>query len=317
MKSERLPYEVTVLKRTDSAVGVMVLDLVPIEGGKLPSFEPGAHIDVLTPGGVIRQYSLCNNPETSGYRLGILLNPNSRGGSASMHSTIREGDRLQIGAPRNLFPLLKDGEPSLLLAGGIGITPLLAMAWHLHVHDRPFVLHYFVRSRARAAFAKEILEGPFSESVHMHADDDVRIDLESLLNSYDRGHLYLCGPEGFMEAVIRAADLCRWDQGRVHKEHFQALPFDGVEKTFTVVAARSGATCKVSPGEKIADVLEAAGVDVQLSCEQGVCGTCLTRIIEGMGDHRDSFQNSAEKALNTHLAICCSSSLSERLVLDI
>jgi ferredoxin-NADP reductase len=237
-----------------------------------------------------------------------------------VHASLHVGKVVEIGRPRNNFPLRTDAAHSLLFAGGIGITPILAMAHALHAAGRSFELHYCGRSTARLAFLDELQR--FGSRVQVHVDDgpasqhlQLHIDTVLAAPAADR-HLYVCGPNGFMDFVTQAAQRLGWSEGTVHVERFGAeVDTDGAP--FTVVAARSQVTFEVQPGERIAQKLIEHGVTVRMSCESGVCGTCITRVIEGMPDHRDHVQTASEKASNRNITVCCSRSKTRRLVLDI
>lgn len=313
--------EVVILRRTVEAEGIVSLELASADGAALPPFEAGAHIDVHAAPGVIRQYSLCNDPaETHRYVLAVLLDPQSRGGSSAVHATFREGQRIRIGLPRNNFPLVEGAGRSVLVAGGIGITPLLAMAYRLHALGAEFEIRYCSRTRSRTAFLDPLAAAPFAGRVVLHLDDgpeEQRFAAPTCLPSPAADdHLYVCGPAGFMDAVCAGARALGWAEENLHLEHFGAA-VDSTGGGFTVRAARSGVTVEVAEGETIAEALERAGVDVLTSCEQGVCGVCLTPVLEGEPDHRDVYQTAEEKASNEHMTICCSRSRSKVLVLDI
>jgi vanillate O-demethylase ferredoxin subunit len=313
------PLDVRIARREDAATDIVALELVAPDGRELPPFEAGAHVDVVVEPGLMRQYSLCNDPrERHRYRLGVLRDPASRGGSEGVHRHFTEGRLIRIGQPRNNFPLADDDRPAVLVAGGIGITPLLAMAHALHARGTPFVLHCCARSAERAAFTHELAASAFAASVRVHLDDGApaqRFSLDEALAD-TRGHLYVCGPEGFIEFVTQGAAARGWPGERVHVEHFKAeVPQVGT--AFTVVAARSGVTVDVPEGRSVAQALIQAGVDIPLSCEQGICGTCLVPVLEGTPEHRDEYQTDEEKAANTHMTPCCSRARSARLVLDV
>jgi vanillate O-demethylase ferredoxin subunit len=268
---------------------------------------------------LLRQYSIASDPAERGrYRLGVLLDPNSRGGSAEVHAGFPVGHQLEIGRPRNHFPLRLDASHTVLFSGGIGITPILAMAHALHAAGRSFELHYCGRSAARLAFLTEL--GRFGPRLQVHLDDgppsqQLRIDAVLATPSFDR-HLYACGPNGFMDFVTAAARRLGWHEDTVHLERFGAeVDTDGAP--FTVMAARSQVSFDVQPGERIADKLIAQGIAVRMSCQSGVCGTCITPVLEGMPDHRDHVQTASEKAANRTITVCCSRSKTRRLVLDI
>ncbi len=313
------PLDVRIARREDVATDIVALELVAPQGGELPPFEAGAHVDVVVEPGLMRQYSLCNDPrERHRYRLGVLRDPASRGGSEGVHRRFAEGQVIQIGRPRNNFPLATDDRPAVLLAGGIGLTPLMAMAHALQARGTPFVLHQCARSADRVAFAAELAASAFAGSVRVHLDDGPpaqRFSLDEALAD-SNAHLYVCGPEGFIDFVTAGAAARGWPAERVHVEHFKAeVPQVGA--AFTVVAARSGVTVEVPEGTSVAQALIAAGVDIPLSCEQGICGTCLVPVLQGTPDHRDEYQTDEEKAANTHMTPCCSRACSARLVLDV
>lgn len=311
--------EVRILRRTETAEGIIALDLAAPEGVLLPAFEAGSHVDVHVGPGIVRQYSLCNDPaETHRYRLGILLEPASRGGSAEIHRSFAAGRTIRISVPRNNFSLVKSATNSILLGGGIGVTPLLAMAYRLHARGAAFELHYCTRTRSRTAFMEDIATASFAGHVHIHHDDgppEQRFDPATLPPPAPGIHLYVCGPGGFMEWIIAAAKERGYADDHVHKEYFTA-EVDVSGDVFVVEARRSGKTVTVQADQSIADALAAAGIDLPLSCEQGVCGTCLTDVIEGIPDHRDMYQTDGEKASNKQMTPCCSRAKSAKLVLD-
>ncbi len=310
---------VRVAARSMVAQDIVALELESADGTPLPPFDPGAHVDVQVSSQLLRQYSLASNPAEPGrYRLGVLLDPKSRGGSAAVHASFHVSQVLEIGRPRNHFPLRLDVGHILLFAGGIGITPILCMAHALQAAGRSFELHYCGRSAARLAFLEEAQRlGPH---VQVHLDDGPaaqRLTIDTVLAapSTDR-HLYVCGPNGFMDFVTHSAQRCGWHADQVHLERFGAeVNTDGAP--FTVVAARSKLSFEVRPGELIADKLIAHGIPVPMSCQSGVCGTCITKVIEGMPDHRDHVQTASEKAANRSITVCCSRSKTRKLVLDI
>lgn len=313
---------VRVRTRTDEADGICSFELVADDGGPLPPFTAGAHIDVHVSPGLVRQYSLCNDPaERERYRIAVLRETQSRGGSAGMHAQVHPGRRLSISPPRNHFALVPAGH-TLLLAGGIGITPILAMARSLHARGASFSLHYCGRSAARMAFLAELAEAPFAAAVHVHTDDGPdaqRLDARSLLaNPQPDTHLYVCGPAGFMDHVLSTGRACGWPDAHLHREYFAAAPVDTTaDGSFEVALQRRGIRCQVPPGKTVLEVLLAAGVDLPFSCESGVCGTCLTTVLDGTPDHRDSYLTDAERAQGTQFLPCCSRASSPVLVLDL
>lgn len=312
---------VVVRKREIQGADVVVLDLGRADGKSLPAFAAGAHVDIHIAPGLVRQYSLCSDPsDASVYRLGVLKDPASRGGSVGVHETLHEGRELQISAPRNLFPLAQDAKRSILLGGGIGITPMIAMAYALHQQGADFELHYCGRSRSRSAFLEALGNAPFAARVFTHFDDEdptQRLDLPAVLGRGTQGtHMYTCGPSGFMDWVIEGARRQAYAEDHIHKEYFQ-VEVDASGASFEVVAARSNKTVQVAEGQSILDALAKVGIKIQISCEQGVCGTCLCNVIEGEPDHRDVYLTDEEKAANDQILVCCSRAKSKKLVLDI
>ncbi|MDU9031235.1 PDR/VanB family oxidoreductase [Pseudomonas mediterranea] len=312
---------VVVRKRELQGDGVVVLDLTRADGSLLPAFDAGAHVDIHIAPGLVRQYSLCSNPgDVSTYRLGVLKDPASRGGSVGVHDTLIEGREVQISAPRNLFPLAEGAERSILLGGGIGITPMIAMAYSLHERGEIFELHYCGRARNRSAFLEELENAPFASHVVTHFDDEgdeQKLDLKTTLGSDKEGvHIYTCGPSGFMDWVINGAREQGYAEDHIHKEYFQ-VEVDTSGDDFEVIAARSGKSVQVAKGQTILDALAQAGIKIEISCEQGVCGTCLCDVLEGEPDHRDVYLTDEEKAGNDQILVCCSRAKSKKLVLDI
>jgi vanillate O-demethylase ferredoxin subunit len=271
---------------------------------------------------LVRQYSLCNDPtERHRWRIAVLRETTSRGGSAGMHERVKVGDSVRVSAPRNLFGLFPTG-PSLLLAGGIGVTPLLSMAQALHRAGRDFEMHYCARSAPRMAFRTEIAAAPFASQVQFHVDDGdaaQKFDVEAVLRgAAPDTHLYVCGPGGFMEHVLGAARRLGWPDERLHREYFAAGPVDtSADGAFDVQLGRSGKRFSVPADKTVLEVLLAQGVDIPSSCEAGVCGTCITRVLEGTPDHRDSYLTDDEHRANDQFTPCCSRSLTPVLVLDL
>jgi len=315
---------VRIARKTLEAQDVCSFELAAADGGALPTFSAGAHIDVHLEGGLVRQYSLCNDPrEMHRYQIAVLREPASRGGSIAMHA-LREGQELRISEPRNHFPLVLHARRHLLLAGGIGITPILAMAERLAGEGAAFEMHYCTRSAERTAFAPRIRASGFAPQVRFHHDDGPaaqKLDIAALVARPDPdAHLYVCGPSGFMEAVLSAARAAGWTQPALHREYFAGTAGKGDgdgDSAFDVQLASSGALIRVSPDQTVVAALAAAGVQVPVSCEQGVCGTCLTRVIAGTPDHRDLFLTDNEHARGDCFTPCCSRALSLRLVLDL
>jgi vanillate O-demethylase ferredoxin subunit len=315
-------WQVKVAARREEADGIVGLELVSVDGAPLPGFTAGAHIDVHLPGGLLRQYSLCNAPhEQHRYQIGVLRDTNSRGGSVAVHEALKVGDLLTIGVPRNQFALVP-AQHSLLLAGGIGVTPILCMAEALAASGASFEMHYCARSPARQAFRERIAGSGFADRVVHHYDDGdaaQKLDLEALLSQADPAtHLYVCGPAGFIAHVVETARARGWPESQVHFEYFGAAPVtaDG-NGAFDVKLASSGQVYTIPADRTVIQVLCEHGVDVPVSCEQGICGTCLTRVLEGEPDHRDQYLTDEERAANDQFTPCCSRARSSLLVLDL
>jgi vanillate O-demethylase ferredoxin subunit len=314
---------VTVRKKTVEAEDIVSFELVSVDDKPLPPFSAGSHIDVQIGPDLMRQYSLCNNPaESHRYMIGVLKDPTSRGGSTAMHELVNEGDTLTISTPKNHFPLAHEARRSLLLAGGIGITPILCMAERLAVIDGDFDMHYCTRSRARTAFRSRIESSGFASQVRFHVDDgdaEQKLDLARLLDGPNGGtHLYVCGPKAFMDAVLGTARAKGWREEQLHYEFFSADPVKlDSDSSFEVKLASSGKVVKVVKDQTVVQALAAIGVEVPVSCEQGVCGTCITRVLAGEPDHRDMYLTSTEQALNDQFLPCCSRAKSPLLVLDL
>lgn len=312
--------EVIVANKQVEAEGVCSFELARPDASPLPAFSAGAHIDVHLGQGLIRQYSLCNSArETHRYQIAVLNEPASRGGSRHLHENIQEGHRLLISEPRNLFALVPGAQRTLLFAGGIGITPILCMAERLSHAGAAFELYYSVRSRDRAAFADRLQNSAFAAHVHLCVDDEQPLDAKAVLAHPQSGtHLYVCGPGGYMGFILDSAQAHGWPQERLHREYFSASPeATAPGEAFEIEIASSGAVLRVEADQTIIDVLYDAGIEVPVSCEQGVCGTCVTRILDGTPEHRDSFFTDAQRALNDQFTPCCSRARSPRLILDL
>jgi vanillate O-demethylase ferredoxin subunit len=315
--------EVRVIERRVEAEDVLSFEVQRTDGGALPPYTAGAHIDVHLPDKLIRQYSLCGphaKPHT--YLIGVLKEPSSRGGSKALRERVQVGDTLLISEPRNKFPLDVHARRSLLFAGGIGITPILAMADELARDGRDFELHYCTRSRARMAFIERIASSPWAAKASLHFDDgaaEQRLDAARVLGGpADDTHIYVCGPSGFMNYVLGAGRTLGWEEARLHREYFVAEPVDhAADKPFELELRRSGRTVFVPADISAASALANAGVEIPLSCEQGVCGTCLTSVLEGIPDHRDFYLTAEEHQRNDRFTPCCSRSLTPRLLVDL
>lgn len=323
MSEPQTPLLVRVVRKHTEALDICSLDLVAEPGHTLPGFSAGAHIDVALPNGLVRQYSLCNPPgETGRYQIAVLRDAASRGGSQAVHEAVAEGSTLHISAPKNHFPLATDAAHHLLLAGGIGITPLLAMAERLTSAGECFELHHCTRSRDRTPFLERVAASAFARHTHHHFDDGdavQKLDIAATLQRAPEGaHLYVCGPQGFMDAVLNAGRAAGWPEERLHREYFAAAPVDHAnDGGFELEIASSGRVIPVRADQSALAALLAAGLDIPMSCEQGVCGTCLTRVKAGTPEHRDQYLTPEEQAANDQFLPCCSRATSARLVLDL
>jgi len=316
---------VRIARKQIEAQDICSLELVA-QQGELPAFSAGAHIDVVLPGPqgeLIRQYSLCNAPgETHRYQIAVLREPQSRGGSQRVHDGLAVGDLLRISVPRNHFPLAAHAPHSLLLAGGIGITPLLAMAEQLSHQGAPFTLHHATRSRARTPFLDRIAAAAYAQQVvHHHSEGDSaqRLDIAAILARAAAGsHLYVCGPQRLIDAVLATARGQGWPQDRLHCEYFSGAPIDtSGDGAFELEIASTGQVITVQAKQTALHALHAAGLDIASSCEEGVCGTCLTGVKSGEPDHRDLYLTTEEHQANDQFMPCCSRARSARLMLDL
>jgi tetrachlorobenzoquinone reductase len=293
-----------------------------VDGGKLPAYKPGAHIDLHLPNGLMRQFSLVvpvSDPDS--YTVGVKRDENSRGGSRYIIEQMKVGDQIKISAPRNNFPLVENADHVALFAGGIGVTPIWCMAQELEAQGRSWKIHYACRSQADMAFMSD-LKKLDPNKVHLHFDDEADgkvMDLvAAIAEAPANAHFYCCGPNPMLKAFEAAA--ASRPRANVHLEYF--TPKDDAAATgndiggFWVELARSGEEYFIPPGKKVLEVLFDAGVDVDYSCELGICGACETRVISGTVVHHDSVMSEEEQASNEKAMICCCGCTSERLVLD-
>ncbi|MBC9725115.1 PDR/VanB family oxidoreductase [Streptomyces sp. TRM68367] len=315
-------FTVTVTDTHDETDSIKVLRLVRPDGAALVPYPAGAHIDVTGPTGITRPYSLCGPPhDTGAYTIAVKRETNSRGGSQALHDKTEPGTRLTIGAPRQLFGLAPDAARHHLVAAGIGITPLLAMAYELHGRGAEFTLHYVARSPEEAAFAALLEESAFAERVVRHfglGRQSSRAALATVLAGLGEDtHVYTCGPHDFM-AYVREVAARALPEDQIHSELFQAdtRQDTAVDAPFEV-ELDTGEVYPVPPGRSIAEVLEENGVPLETSCREGICGTCVLRVIEGEPDHRDDCLSAKEKAAGDQIAACVSRARSSRLVVEL
>jgi ferredoxin-NADP reductase len=306
------------------AQDILSLELRPLVGEVFPPFEAGSHIDLHLPHGIVRSYSLLNDcRERHRYVVAVLKDKSSRGGSRAVHEDLRIAMPLQISEPRNNFKLIETAEHSVLVAGGIGITPILSMAQRLHQLGRSFEVIYCARSRRSAAYVADI--EALAAQVSWHFDDEQGgpPDLQALLAARPgvgavNTHYYACGPAVMLDAFERS---CR-DLGYAHAhiERFQAVEVaaaSDAQQSYTVELKRSGQTLTVMPNQSLLATLQAAGIYCNTSCEEGICGSCETQVLEGIPDHRDSVLSPAEQATHKMMMVCVSGCKSPHLVLDL
>jgi len=305
------------------AEGINSYELVSPNGAPLPPFTAGSHIDVYAGPSVIRQYSLCNAPsETYRYVIAVLKDPNGRGGSVVVHESLRAGDIVRVSLPRNNFELRPLNRKVVLLAGGIGVTPMKSMAHQLEAEGIAYEMYYCSKGPEYAAFQAELEAlGKFG-NIKFHfdgGDPQNSLDIASILkNPGSECDLYYCGPGGFMEACRVASG--HWPSGSVHFEHFKP-PAKLTDSAATVAGgfvaeiASTGEKLDVAPGQSLAEVLIDAGYPVETSCQSGLCGTCKTRYLSGEVDHQDFILDDGEK--HEYLTTCVSRALSETLLLDL
>ncbi|MBN9409706.1 MAG: oxidoreductase [Burkholderiales bacterium] len=290
--------------------------LEPAAGASLPAFTAGAHVDVALAAGLARSYSLLGDPaDRSGYEIAVQLDVDSRGGSRHIHEHWRPGQWVDVSAPRNNFELHEGAARSVLIAGGIGITPMLSMIARLERLGRSWELHYAVRTRERAAFLDRL---EHHDAVHLTIDDEPstpRLDLARLLAGLPPdAHVYCCGPERMLAAFRElGAPLGE----RLHFEYFSADTDVACDGGYRLDLRRSGRSIDVQPGETMLDALLNAGVDVGFACSEGICGSCRVTVLDGVPDHRDHFLTDAEKQSNQAVMVCCSGARSGVLALDL
>lgn len=309
--------EAVVLSRRAVSDGVVSLELGLSSGEELPAWQPGAHIDVVLPNGLVRQYSLSGAVDNrTSWRIGVLREPDGRGGSEWIHEHAQAGTRLRFRGPRNNFPLL-DSPRYLFIGGGVGITPLLPMIAGADAAGADWTLHYGGRTRESMAFLDEL--DRYGERVELRPQDRFgMLDLAAILGEPTPSTLvYCCGPAGLIDAV---EEYCRsWPAGSLHVERFAAkdVPHEGEDREIEVELAASGMTLIVPAERSILEAVEKSGAAVLSSCTEGICGTCETTVLDGEVDHRDSVLTDDERAENDTMMICVSRAKGDRLVLDL
>jgi ferredoxin-NADP reductase len=302
---------------TRETEAIRVIELRSPGGEPLPPFEAGSHIDLHLQAGLVRSYSLMNpQNERHRYLLGVARAKEGRGGSSYIHEQLRVGHVLDVAPPRNLFRLHEAAPAAVLFGGGIGVTPMISMAARLAELGRDWKLNYAVRRRSEAAFLSTLTA--HGERIALHCDDEqgALLDMARIIASAPAGaHIYCCGPSPMMTAFDKLTEAI--EPERVHVEHFSPPNEAAVGGEYCVELAQAGKTVVIPRGQTILETLTKAGFDLPHSCQQGICGACETRVIAGVPDHRDAILSPAERAANQTMMICCSGSLSGKLVLDI
>jgi len=320
--TDEAAHSVIVAKKVVESHNMMSFELVDAEGGDLPPFSPGAHVDVTIPGGYVRQYSLCNSSsERNRYVIGVWKDANSRGGSVALHETVNVGDRLTISLPRNRFRVPKNTKRAILLARGIGVTPVLSIADHLKARGIPFELHYVYALMSPVAFQALISASNFADDTNYYfeaSQENRLLDAAAVLTDQpDDTQLFICGADWWMDPIVNVAKQKGWSEERIHIERFTAkLAAPVLDTVFEVKIASTGAVYEI-PGDKtVTAFLEEKGVKIPTSCEQGLCGTCKVKALEGEIDHRDK-RLSPELRAEGYFLACVSRGKSGQIVLDL
>lgn len=298
---------------------IRLYELVSPDGEDLPAFTAGAHVDLHLANGIVRSYSIASSQDDrSRYLVGIARDRQSRGGSSFIHDTLAPGDMIEVSLPRNHFALHEEAPSSILIAGGIGVTPIMSMVRRLGDLGREWKLHLATRSRNATPFLNELAAGdPARTFLHFDDENGGRpIDIRAVVDAAAPGsHFYCCGPTPMLEAFKAA--VAGIPEEHVHFEHFSGTGDAATDGGFDVELARSGKVVRVEKGQTILDAVGAVGVAVPFSCQAGVCGSCETRVVAGLPDHRDLILTETERQANKSMMICCSGALSDRLVLDL
>jgi vanillate O-demethylase ferredoxin subunit len=312
-----------VRQRSHEAQDILILELESADQSSLPTYAPGAHIDLNLPDGSRRSYSLCGpDPQCGRYTIAVQKEAAGRGGSRWIHENLQPHAAIDATAPRNLFHLEEDAPHSILIAGGIGITPLIAMADRLALLGRSFDLHYATRTRSGTPFLDRLARGRYASRVSHYFGDApqrTRFRAGELLAAHERtAHVYVCGPQRLIDDVLESARALGWPEVNLHFELFKReIEKSEGDRPFTLHLARSGKTVHVAGDETALHALKRAGIAVASSCEQGVCGSCVTRVMQGVCDHRDAYLMQEEKERNDQFMPCCSRAYSDSLVLDL
>ncbi|HEM8819499.1 TPA: PDR/VanB family oxidoreductase [Raoultella planticola] len=314
---------VSVKEISPNGLGNLSLKFIPEDGKIFPGYSAGAHIDIMIPGIGPRQYSLCGMPDQrQSYEICVKLGAVSSGGSRYLHHELKPGDRLSISRPRNHFPL-PPARRYLLLAGGIGMTPLLAMAEEIARQELDFEIHYYVATARHVAFAARLEQLSAAGNVVIHCSDEgdsLRREIPACLTAAEIDTAVIaCGPDGFIQRLQDTMPIYGWQAAQFFFERFTPVGWnnEAENNSFYIELASSGQRLQVAPEQTIAEVLLHARVEVMLSCEQGICGSCITDVIDGIPEHRDCVLTAEEKASNSQITLCCSRAKTPVLVLDL
>jgi vanillate O-demethylase ferredoxin subunit len=318
-------FELKIAEKHEEAENIFIFELVDRTGRKLPPFAAGSHVEMRI-GDNIRHYSLAGSPsDDSRYVIAVQREQSGRGASRTLCDEFQVGQLVPVSSPKNHFKLKETTMPSLLIAGGIGITPIVSMALQLWSEGKPFELHYAARSRQRMAFRSYLQDTPFASRVHFHFSEESetgRLDLAATIGSVPReSHVYVCGPSALIDATTTLAKQLGKPAETVHFERFSGIRTVANGRcdasSFLLQIRSTGKRIPVSAGETAAQALLAAGIALPVSCEQGICGTCVTRILEGVPEHNDGYLTDEERRANMLFVPCCSRAQSDVLVLDL
>ncbi|MCS3835754.1 vanillate O-demethylase ferredoxin subunit [Pseudomonas sp. JAI111] len=313
----------TIVATEDIAQDIRLFTFESASPTPLPIYEAGAHIDVRLDPDLVRQYSLIGRPGSTGqWQIAVKRDANGRGGSVAAHARLQVGTVVEVGIPRSNFPLQISNGRHVLIAGGIGMTPLISMAYALAEAKKDFALHVFARTQAHVPFGQAIRSFPFAARIQLHCDEGKGFEnneITDTLGQYQDGdQVYLCGPAGFMERVQAAAVKFGWPANAIATENFSARGPSSPDQPFTITLARSGRQLRVDVGESIVDALERERLSVDTVCRQGVCGTCRCRVLSGDIEHRDAVLTTAEREKGNQILLCVSRATGEApLVLDL
>ncbi len=320
MPADRFPMRI--VSRHMLTAQIASFELSDLAQHDLPSYQAGAHIEVDVRPGLIRRYSLCGDADDrSRYRIAVQRDPHSRGGSQTIHENWRVGDIVTASAPRNNFPLAIIDGPIILVAGGIGITPILAMAFELARQNRPFELHYTARSAAHMAFRRQLAGSPFHKDVRFYFDDaivDQRFSIPRLIANLARNaHIFTCGPAGMNAGIMDAARGAGFPGQQLHQEIFAVSTSGARDRSFTVEIASTHQQFQIPADQTILETLGQSGFFIPSMCRQGICGICVTNVVSGQVDHRDDYLTPEERVGGQVILPCCSRAHNNHLILDL